>query len=79
LLMNCMSPPSSTEVTMMHFEYTPTNLILRGRTPDTSLALRYAQEMKENEELLAFTWETPPPQINNADNSATFEMKGSRP
>ncbi len=79
LLMDCMSPESSTEVTMMHFEYTPTNLILRGRTPDTSLALRYAQEMKENEALLAFTWETPPPAINNSDNSATFEMKGTRP
>lgn len=75
VLLDCMSPGSSTEVGMTHFEWTPTTLVLRGRTVTASLALQYAKEITEVEALTRYTFETPAPQIAS-DDSATFELKG---
>lgn len=75
VLLDIMSPSSSTEVGMTSFEWTPTSLALRGRTASPSLALQYAKEITEVEALSRYAFETPAPQIAS-DNTATFELKG---
>jgi len=75
VLLDCMKPAASTEVSMTNFEWAPDRLILSGRTQTPALALQYAKEITEVEALTRFTWETPAPTIAS-DNSATFELKG---
>lgn len=75
VLLDCMEPSSSGEVSMTHFEWLPDRLLMRGRTASPALALQYAKEITEVEGLLKYTWETPAPTIAS-DNSATFELKG---
>jgi hypothetical protein len=75
VLLDIMSPSSSTEVGMTSFEWTPRMLALRGRTASPSLALQYTKEITEVEVLSRYAFETPAPQIAS-DNSATFELKG---
>jgi hypothetical protein len=77
-LLQCMEPAGAAQVAVTHFECTPDKVILRGRTETSSAALQYAQEIKEVESLLAYTWETPPPELHG-DDSASFEVKGVRP
>jgi hypothetical protein len=77
VLLDIMQPSASTEVGMTNFDWTPASLVLRGRTPDVSLALQYMQEIKGVEALSRYAFETPDPQIAS-DNSATFEVKGER-
>lgn len=78
ILLECMTPESAGEVAMTHFEWTPGQILLRGRTPTPSLALQYAREIADADTLSRFKWETPPPAIAS-DNSATFELKGGLP
>ena len=78
LLLRCMEPKSSGDVALVHFETTGDRVMLRGRTPSSSIALQYAQEIKSADSLNAFAWETPPPAMHS-DDSATFELKGTRP
>lgn len=75
VLLDCMVPAASSEVSMTHFEWTPEQLLLRGRMPSPSLALQYAKEVTEVKGLAHYQWETPAPTIAS-DNSATFEVKG---
>ncbi|MES2595216.1 MAG: hypothetical protein V4662_07770 [Verrucomicrobiota bacterium] len=75
VLLDCMSPASSIEVGMTNFEWSPSTLVLRGRTALPSLALQYTKEISEVEALSRYTFDTPAPQIAS-DNSATFELKG---
>ncbi len=75
MLLEVMSPPSSAEVGMTHFEWTPGALALRGRTASASLALQFTKEITEVEALSRYAFETPQPQIAS-DQSASFEMKG---
>ncbi len=75
-LLQIMEPASSAEISMSHFEFTPERLILRGRTPTPSLALEYAEAVKDVPGLEKYGWDTPPPTIAS-DNSATFELKGA--
>lgn len=77
VLLHVMKPEASTEVGMTNFEWTPGTLALRGRTASVSQALQYTQEIKQVEELAAYSFDTPDPQIAS-DNSATFEVKGER-
>lgn len=77
VLLDVMKPAASTEVAMTSFEWTPGSLALRGRTAHVSQALQFTQEIKAVEELAAYTFDTPDPQIAS-DNSATFEVKGER-
>lgn len=77
ILLNCMEPGVSHDVSLTHFEATPQRILLRGRTTSPAPALQYAKEITETESLMAFNWETPAPEIA-ADNSATFELKGAR-
>lgn len=77
-LLRIMEPPSSSEVTLTHFESTPDRVILRGRTESPAMALDYAREIQDVESLADYAWETPAPVIAS-DNSATFELKGDRP
>ena len=76
LLLRCMEPKSSNDVTLTSFECTQDTIILRGRAKEISPALKYSEELKQTESL-AFNWEAATPRIE-ADNSATFEMKGTR-
>lgn len=75
VLLDSMTPISSAEVSLTNFEWKPDRLVLRGRMPSAALALQYANEITEVENLSRFGWETPPPTIAS-DNSATFELTG---
>lgn len=75
VLLQCMEPASSKEVSITHWEWTPDKLSLIGRMPSASLALEYTQELKMSEALERFALDGPPPVIAS-DQSATFEMKG---
>jgi hypothetical protein len=77
LLLGIMEPSASNEVTITEFEWTPAQVILRGRAPEISPALKYMQEVKDTESLLAYTWEPGNPEIG--ENGAAFEVKGTRP
>lgn len=77
-LLGLHEPASSSEVTLMHVEFTPQRVIVRGHTADASTALQFSQEVQEGEMLLAYEWEAPPPELA-VDESATFELKGVRP
>jgi hypothetical protein len=78
VLLRCMEPKSSGDVALVHYEATGDRVMLRGRTPTSAIALQYAQEIKGTESLNAYAWETPPPTMHS-DDSATFELKGTRP
>jgi hypothetical protein len=78
ILLRCMEPESAQEIALTHFECAGDRVMLRGRSPSSSLALKYAQEIKNTESLGLFAWETPPPTMHS-DDSATFELKGVRP
>ncbi|MBX7210496.1 MAG: hypothetical protein K1X78_19455 [Verrucomicrobiaceae bacterium] len=78
IMLRCMEPKSSGDVALVHFEMSADRVLLRGRTPSSAIALQYTQEIKGLESLNAYTWETPPPQMHS-DDSATFELKGTRP
>jgi predicted small secreted protein len=75
VLLDSMTPSSSREVSLTNFEWNPDRLVLRGRMPSAALALQYANEITEVENLTRFVWETPAPTIAS-DNSATFELTG---
>lgn len=75
VLLDSMTPTSSREVSLTNFEWKPDRLVLRGRMPSAALALQYANEITEVENLTRFVWETPAPTIAS-DNSATFELIG---
>ena len=77
LLLRCMEPKASNEITLTHFECTRDTILLRGRAVEISPFLKYSQELKQTESL-AFAWESATPAISPIDNSATFEMKGTR-
>ena len=78
MLLHCMQPSTSSEVSITHWEWTPERMSIIGRMPDASLALQYTQEVATSEALAHFNWEVPAPVIAS-DNSATFEMKGGKP
>lgn len=75
VLLHCMEPESSKEALFTHWEWTPENLIIRGRMPSASLALEYTQALKDSEALASYGLDGPAPVIAS-DQSATFEMKG---
>ncbi len=75
VLLDSMTPTSSSEVSLTNFEWKPDRLVLRGRMPSAALALQYANEITEVENLTRYAWETPAPTIAS-DNSATFELTG---
>ncbi len=77
VLLRCMEPKSSADVALVHFEATGDRVMLRGRSQTSSIALQYAQEIKGTASLTAYAWDTPPPQMHS-DDSATFELKGTR-
>lgn len=78
ILLRCMEPESAPEIALTHFECTGDRVMIRGRSPSDSLALKYAQQIKNTESLGSYAWETPPPTMHS-DDSATFELKGTRP
>lgn len=78
MLLHCMEPASSSEVSITHWEWTPERMSIIGRMPGASLALEYTQEIASSESLSHFNWDVPAPVIAS-DNSATFEMKGGLP
>jgi len=75
VLLESMSPTASSEMSMTNLDWSPDKLVLRGRMPSAALALQYANEITEVENLSHFAWVTPPPAIAS-DNSATFEFTG---
>ena len=77
LLLRCMEPKVSSEVTLTSFECTQDTIVLRGRAKEISPALKYSEDLKQTESL-AFTWEPGSTPRIEADNSATFELKGTR-
>ncbi len=79
LLLRCMEPKSSADVALTSFECTQDRVIIQGRTLEISPALKYTEDIKNSEALAAFTWDAATPTINNSDNSAAFELKGTLP
>jgi hypothetical protein len=77
-LLGLQEPTVAADVTLMHLEFTPKKVIVRGHTSDAAKALQYSQAIQEGEMLLAYDWEAPPPELA-VDESATFELKGGRP
>jgi hypothetical protein len=77
-LLGLQEPGAAGEVTLMHLEFTPQKVMLRGHTATASLALQYSEEIQQGEMLAAYEWEAPPPELA-ADESAMFELKGGRP
>lgn len=76
MLLRCMEPSAANEITLGNFECTRDTILIRGRAPEITPFLKYSEELKQTESL-AFTWEANTPRIE-ADNSATFELKGVR-
>ncbi|MEI6533748.1 MAG: hypothetical protein WCN98_00295 [Verrucomicrobiaceae bacterium] len=75
ILLHAMEPPSSSEVSLTHFEVTPERIVLRGRTATPAQALQYAQEMRSLPSLTFCNFDAAPPAIAS-DNSPSFELKG---
>lgn len=76
-LLRIMEPGASSQITITELEWTPKNVVIRGRAPEIAPALQYVQEIKDSESLLAYTWEPGTPEIG--ENGAAFEVKGARP
>jgi hypothetical protein len=76
LLLRCMEPSASAQIAVTHFECTGDTIILRGRAPDASPALKYIEELKNTESLAAYTWESGTPQVGT--QGTEFEIKGTR-
>lgn len=76
VLLRCMEPGSSAQVALTHFECTHDTVILRGRAPDASPALKYIEELKNTESLGAYSWESGTPQVGA--QGTEFEIKGTR-
>jgi hypothetical protein len=76
-LLRLMEPAASSQITLTELEWTPKSVLLRGRAPEISPALKYMQEIKDTESLIAFNWEPGTPEIG--ENGAAFEVKGERP
>ena len=51
------------------------DVYLKGSAERQDLALRFAQDLRRNKELAAYTWETPYP-VNEKDGKATFTYQG---
>ncbi len=77
LLLRCMEPSASATLSVTSFECSPDSIIISGRTPEVANALKYSEQLKATESLAAFAWEASTPEIA-ADNSASFELKGTR-
>ncbi len=75
ILLHGMEPPSSSEVSLTHFEATPEHIVFRGRTATPAQALMYVQEMRSLPALAFCKFDAAPPAIAG-DNSASFELKG---
>lgn len=75
VLLHLMEPPSSKEVSITHWEWTPDRMSLRGRMPNATLAFEYIQALKSVEALAPYGLNGPPPAFAS-DNSASFELKG---
>jgi hypothetical protein len=76
VLLRCMEAPTSGQVAITHFECTGETVIVRGRAPDASPALKYIEEIKNTESLGAYTWESGTPQVG--EQGTEFEIKGTR-
>ncbi|MBL9116886.1 MAG: hypothetical protein JNJ83_17910 [Verrucomicrobiaceae bacterium] len=76
-LLRLMEPTASNQITLTEFEWTPKGVVVRGRAPEISPALKYMQEVKDTESLLAYNWEPGTPEIG--ENGAAFEVKGEKP
>lgn len=76
-LLRIMEPTASSQITITELEWTPKNIVIRGRAPEIAPALQYVQEIKDAESLLAYSWEPGTPEIG--ENGAAFEVKGERP
>jgi hypothetical protein len=76
LLLRCMEPGSSAHIALTHFECSGDTVILRGRAPDASPALKYIEELKNTESLSAYTWESGTPLVGA--QGTEFEIKGTR-
>ena len=51
------------------------DVYLKGSAKRPDLALKFAQDLRRDKELAAFTWETPYP-VNEKDGTATFSYQG---
>jgi hypothetical protein len=79
LLLRCMEPESVKDVALTSFECTSEKIVIQGRTPEITPALKFTEDIKQSEQLIAFQWDSPTPTINSTDNSAAFELRGTLP
>jgi hypothetical protein len=77
-LLGLQQPGNSSEVALMHVEFTSRQVMVRGQAPKAAVALQFADEVKNSELLAAYEWDTPAPELAT-DESAVFEFKGVRP
>jgi len=78
LLLRTMEPNSSADIGLTSFECTATSVLIQGRAPEISPALKFTEDIKSSELLMAYQWEASTPKIES-DNSASFEIKGTLP
>jgi hypothetical protein len=78
LLLRTMEPESSAEIGLTSFECTAKSVVIQGRAPEISPALKFTEDIKSSELLMAYQWEASTPKIES-DNSASFELKGTLP
>lgn len=80
ILLRCMEPKCSGDIMLTQFECSPEFVMLRGRAQPAATALQYTQEIKSLESLAAYAWDGPPPEFGQGgEDSASFELKGTRP
>ena len=76
-LLRCMEPQTAAAITVTQFECTLTKVSMKGRAPSAGQALQYEQDIRLAKNLADYKWETNSPSIA-ADNSATFQLSGTR-
>ena len=79
LLLRCMSPKAAADIALSSFDCAQDRIVIQGRATEIASALRYTEQIKNSEALLAYQWEASTPNINEQTGTTTFELKGKLP
>ena len=79
LLLRCMSPKGASDIALSSFDCTPERIVVQGRAMEISSALKYSEQIKNSDDLVAYQWEASTPSINEQTGTTTFELKGTLP
>lgn len=79
MLLRCMAPKAAADIALTSFDCTPERIVIQGGSLEIAAALKYTEQIKTSEDLLAYQWESSTPSINEATGTTTFELKGTLP